>query len=366
MGTHLIMTVGTNALPLWVAWHHLKHELETPIKVWFVHTPDTLDETNRLAKYFAPDAHSLGYINTAPGNPKTVRDDVEVVLNNLEEFNDLHVHYTGGTKVMSVESVASLEYHLPAGIDYYSSYLDPRGGAGPTIIDSNGVTYDPPDARSGINVDLKDIAFLNGFELAPFVHEYYDRRASRYVRINLPERARLNQEQETGGNTLLNKMATGNQSGITPTNFEHAAYVALKQALERIKVENPDRTNYEIFHSVYVRRAGAGLRDANFELDVVAVLGYQIVVVSCTLNTENAPIKEKGMEVIIRARQLGGDEAQTIVLCQAHRNSAPRIERELQDQARGAGAPVRVWGTDKWTDLSNKFYDYLRRDLHWL
>ena len=47
--------------------------LHPPIKVWFVHTPDTQNETNRLAKYFAPDAHSLGYINKAPGNPKTVR-----------------------------------------------------------------------------------------------------------------------------------------------------------------------------------------------------------------------------------------------------------------------------------------------------
>ena len=116
---------------------------------------------------------------------------------------------------------------------------------------------------------------------------------------------------------------------------------------------------------MYVRRTGASQRDANFELDVVAVLGYQIVVVSCTLETENAPIKEKGMEVILRARQLGGDEAQTIVLCQAHRNRAPSIERELKDQARGAGAPLRVWGTDKWTNLSDKFYDYLQSDLHW-
>ena len=69
MGTHLIMTVGTNALPIWVAWYHLKNALKKPIKVWFVHTPDTQNETDRLAKYFAPDAHFLGYIETAPGEP---------------------------------------------------------------------------------------------------------------------------------------------------------------------------------------------------------------------------------------------------------------------------------------------------------
>ena len=150
------------------------------------------------------------------GTLKRYVDDVEVILNNPEEFNHLHVHYTGGTKVMSVESVASLEYGLPAGINYYSSYLDPRGGAGPTIIDSNGMTYGPSDARDGINVDLKDIAFLNDFELAPFVHEYYDRNARRYVPKNLPAPAILNQNQETEGNTLLGQMAPGIRIGVLP------------------------------------------------------------------------------------------------------------------------------------------------------
>ena len=41
MATQLIFTVGTNALPIWVAWYHLKDKLEAPIKVRLVHTTDT-------------------------------------------------------------------------------------------------------------------------------------------------------------------------------------------------------------------------------------------------------------------------------------------------------------------------------------
>ena len=277
---------------------------------------------------------------------------------------------------MSVETVAAVDYGLPEDpedkIRCYSSYLDPRGGAGPTIIDSNGVTYGPPDARNCINPDLNRIALLNGFTLAPFGlcghpynHQYYDENSRDWISECLPAPAKLDQNQKQEGNTALDRMHTWNDPYITPTNFEYAAYVALKQALKDIKTRNSDRSNYKVYHKVYVKRTGAGIRDPEFELDVVAVLGYQIVVVSCTLHNKKGPIKEKGMEVILRSRQLGGDEAQAIVLCKAHPRDAERIERELHDEVGSAGAPLRVWGTDKWTNLSDKFYDYLQNDLHW-
>ena len=51
MGTQLILTVGTNPLPVWVAWYHLKEKLQEPIQVRLVHTAGTVDERDRLKKY---------------------------------------------------------------------------------------------------------------------------------------------------------------------------------------------------------------------------------------------------------------------------------------------------------------------------
>ena len=366
MGTQLIFTVGTNPLPVWVAWHHLKDQLEQPVKVRLIHTPGTEDEKGRLVKYCS-DANFLDPISTSPGNPKKVHDDVQVVINTLEEFTHLHVHYTGGTKVMSVETVAALEYGLLElkGIEYHTTYLDPRGGEGPTIVDSHGKTYEPSDARNNINPDLRHIANLNGFTLAPFVHEYWDKNRGDYRRENIPKPVILNEDQEQQGNEVLDGMASTNPDYIDSTRFEYAAYVALKDALTKIEDRNATRNNYKLFNKVHVRRTGAAQRDAHFELDVVAILGYQIVVVSCSLETGSDSIKEKGMEVILRARQLGGDEAQAIVLCQAHPNVEKRIQKELHDEVGSAGAPLRVWGTDKWRNLSDHFYNYLRDDLYW-
>ena len=365
MGTQLIFTVGTNPLPVWVAWSHLKKVLEHPIKVRLIHTPETQDEKRRLVKY-CTGADFLDHISTSPGAPNKVHNDVQVVIGTLGEFTHLHVHYTGGTKVMSVETVAALEYGLSEeNVEYYTTYLDPRGDAGPIIVDSYGSPYGPPDVRNNINADLIRVANLNGFTIAPFVHEYRNRVTGSWERNDIPAPVILNQDQEQSGNEVLNRMAAGCRDHIDSTHFEYAAYVALKETLMRIECENPNRGNYQLFNKVHVRRTGAAQRDAHFELDVVAILGYQIVVVSCSLKTGSDPIKEKGMEVILRARQLGGDEAQAIVLCQAHPNVEQRVQKELHDEVGSAGAPLRVWGTNKWRDLSDNFYNYLRDDLHW-
>lgn len=364
MGTQLIFTVGTNPLPVWVAWYHLKDKLDPPISVRFVHTQGTVDEKDRLVRY-CHGGHFMSHIQTSPGDPGTVRQDVAVILNHLENNTNLHVHYTGGTKVMSVETVAGLEYDLPEGVELETSYLDPRGNSGPTIVNSYSKAL-VPDTRVNVPADLAHVAHLNGFTLGPFTHRYWNNDQGGYVTEKCPAPATLNNDQEAAGRGVLNKMSAGPKHGIHWTDFEYAAYVALKGALERIRTCNATRSNYQLFHSVNVRRTGANQTDPHFELDIVAILGHQILVVSCTLETGNAPIKEKGMEVILRARQLGGDEAQAIVLCRANPNHAQRLQKELHDEVGSAGTPLRIWGTDQWRNLSNNFYNYLRNDLHWM
>lgn len=365
MGTRLIFTVGTNPLPIWVAWFHLKNEL-TVNEVQLVHTAGTVDEKTRLRQYCNGANFVDNDISTSPGDPGVVRDNVGGIPSELDSaINNLHVHYTGGTKVMSVETVAELEYSLPNGVTLATSYLDPRGAGGPKIVDSNGHTL-VLDTRKDVPADLRRVAHLNGFTLAPFVHEYRDATRRRRVREECPAPAVLDENQETKGRTVLRRMKSGHPGGMDSKHFEYAAYVALKEALERIGTRNAKRENYKIFHSVNVRRTRVNQQTPHFELDVVAILGYQIVVVSCTLETGNALIKQKGMEVLLRARQLGGDEAQAIVLCGANSDNAQRLEGELYDEVGSAGAPLRVWGTDKWRELSNNFHNYLRNDLRWM
>ena len=353
MGTQLIFTVGTNPLPVWVAWHHLKGKLQPPVHVRFVHTANTTTEKERLKKY-CHGATFLNAIQTSAGNPRLVRDAIRPVVNNLADTDLLHVHYTGGTKVMGVETVAALEASLPQGIHLDTSYLDARSNSGPVIVNRAGNNW-VNDARKDIDPNLCRIALLNGFEIGPFDYQYWSKGC--LVKEECPAPGKPTQEELEWGMDALRRGRWKN-----PIHIEYGAYATLQKALRQIS----NRTNYQLFHSVHARRSGAkNQRIRHFELDVVAVLGYQIVVVSCTTASNSSMVKQKAMEAYHRARQLGGDEARALVLCSSHPNEADFIKAELQDETGSSDLPLQVWGRNTWGNLSHKFEHYLRNDLHW-
>ena len=434
MGTQLILTVGTNALPVWVAWYHLKDKLEQPVYVRFVHTRQTKPETMRLKQYFRG-ATFLSSLETSSGNPSTVRDDIMVVLN---ETTNLHVHYTGGTKVMSVETVSAIEAKRGENISLQTSYLDPRGDSGPIIVSRQpGPLVE--DTRKGISPSLKLIADLNGFELgknvgknvrtptseqlhagqqvldsvivdasmeenfrlifsnrnSPWNEAFADRRGNFCRRLpengnfHLPDKAndvwkdqllpKLNEvytncKWNLGDGTLSYSPRNKQQmqemeqmhNFLNGIWLEYAVYAALSNALKGIFSNNNERGNYALFHNVYVQRSRGKL----FELDVLAVLGHQIVVVSCTFTSNQALIKQKGMEAILRARQLGGDEARAIVLCSADKSVSDLVQRELHDEIGSTAPPLEIWGKSRYPrrpmqELTNKFGSYLRDKIKW-
>lgn len=364
MGTLLMLTVGTNPLPVWVALHHLKDNLRHPIHVRLVHTKETRPERDRLLKYNS-NAFAMDAVETVSGNPVTVRNDItQNLIHNLPNNTTcIHVHYTGGTKVMCVETVAAAEIFkislLSRNMDIETSYLDPRADTGATLIDRNGNAL-VSDTRKGVEPCLRRIAELNGFELGPFPYEYWDESGNNQTR-NCSAPGTLSAEQLAKGSTAL-------RSGYckSPELLEYGAYAAFQGALENISRQHPDRTNYRLFHKVYVRRAN--VRDASvkpFELDVVTVLGYQTVVVSCTLAYEHARVKQKGMEVILRMRQLGGIEARAIVLCRASRKAKQLIQSELKEDTGHSSLSLEIWAKDTWFHLQQTFHQYVRTNFGW-
>ena len=357
MATNLVLTVGTNPLPVWVAWHHLKDRLECPVNVLLVHTSATHAEMDRL-KAECAGAVFLDPLSTSAGSPGTVRGDIRGMVGRLTgDVSCVHIHYTGGTKVMGVETVSAAE-GLLSGNDQVmleTSYLDARGG--PAIVSRRGTLV--TDARIGVEADLKRIARLNGFQLGPFPYTYWDRTIGNERNVDCPgPRIPSDFEQEQG-------LYSVNHGRVTGESLEHGVYAAFRRALETIAPYNRSRVDYQLFHRVYVRRETRDSQVRPFELDVVAVLGYQVVVVSCTVDGRLDVVKHKGMEVSLRARQLGGDEARSIVLCGAHPGNVPRIEAELADETGSSDVPLQVWGSDTWSHLPNEFSRYLRKDLRW-
>lgn len=68
-----------------------------------------------------------------------------------------------------------------------------------------------------------------------------------------------------------------------------------------------------------------------FELDIIVLNGYQVCVISCTTGIRDFECKNKGFEVIHRARQIGGGEARAILVTCLEDNNNRRVEDFYED-----------------------------------
>ena len=358
MSTQLIMTIGTNALPIWVAWHHLKDKLGESVELRFIHTKQTKDEKVLLEKRIRseyPGTTILAGIPIKPGEPKTIRKAIEdnIITGRPEECTHFHIHYTGGTKSMGVETVSTIEKEIASdpNTTVNASYLNPRGSAGPEIVSRTSLHV--PDTRDGINVDLESIAELNGIKFTQPLTPTPDQlnRGIQWLNNNWPDPPAYRVADENTGFVL-----------------EYGVYAAFKRALK-----DKGREPWQLYRGMNARRVPRHGRRSNpnpFELDVVAVLGYQVVLVSCAILTEASPIKIKAMEGIIRAKQLGGEEAHCITVCKATNPSCDRIQAGLEDEMGDDNPHLRIWGKTNrgrlpdFNGLTSKFRSYLT-DLSW-
>ncbi|MEM7539141.1 MAG: hypothetical protein AAF639_43685, partial [Chloroflexota bacterium] len=101
----------------------------------------------------------------------------------------------------------------------------------------------------------------------------------------------------------------------------------------------------------------------DFEFDVAAMQGYQLYAVSCTRSAIQSVCKNKLFELLIRARQLGGDEARVGLVCGVL--NPMRLQQAVEEQWRVGennsrqGGNIRVFGASDLEHLPERFYDWL-------
>lgn len=93
------------------------------------------------------------------------------------------------------------------------------------------------------------------------------------------------------------------------------------------------------------RVAGAAPAEADAEIDVLAVIGYQLLAISCTTSLAAAMLLQKATEVWFRTQQLGGEEARPVVVSLAFSREVDNARENLQNNF-GAGANVEFIGRD--------------------
>lgn len=84
--------------------------------------------------------------------------------------------------------------------------------------------------------------------------------------------------------------------------------------------------------------------DANFELDVIMVNGYQLTGISCTTAEKKYLCKSKGFEILHRTKQIGGDEAKAVLITFMDNKTRDIVQKELLHDAGVAQGNICVLG----------------------
>lgn len=143
--------------------------------------------------------------------------------------------------------------------------------------------------------------------------------------------------------------------------FEHYIYMAVRDAVEEEKRScGGDMPEVELVWSLEVKRDST---DKGFELDIVMSVGYELKVISLTIDDNSLMAKHKFFEAVFRGEILGGTHSQVIAVNWAENREA--LKKELSSFSGEQYHHVEIWGKDEVKDydkLKNLVRELLRSE----
>lgn len=393
MFTDLILLIGTNPLPNYVAAKYFLKVNQDLNRIWLVcslrgekqaSTIPYGKSLELLLKSMHPKLN-IGYINISDvTNASNIRAAIKNKNNEFEGKN-IHLHYTGGTKAM----VANIYYVLTAEFinipPIECSYLSAKDFK----IYQDMVGTITGNLLSEIAIPLKDLLkihdFINKEPIILFknniigqaVINYFDQNKIldilnetnellNYLRNRNSQLKKLSNINPNWENYRPGKFAklidenTDEKNRVfnangTKNNFQNDHYVEEYAKFFEggwlelliyflLEKEYSKDINISVNSNVVVRKAE--WRDNNFEIDVLVIKGYQLIGISITTSSNKHLIKNKGFEIIHRSRQMGGDEAKSILISFAGEDVVQAIHDELVSDTGNAKENLLVLGIE--------------------
>lgn len=391
---NLFVLIGGNPMPNYVAAQLL---LAPEGHLHLIYSKDVKEVANKLTGYF-PDRHVLHELQ----DPTDSAEILKVVTEALQKHckpGTVGLHYTGGTKAMSVHAHRAISKQRNNAI---LTYLDARTlslrrddqsqkigiqyGTKPTVADLFNL-HDialqkalPQEAPQPLFPELeKALAIVHSKTEGRLAYEQW---CDHYLRSN----GRLIETSKELAEGLipypvepvLAKVANAMRVAFATDGeaFQPDEVVSKlkKKELARTKhlIKYLDGTWLEQWvlaaflanqqthrlHSFAVgietHQQEARLR---FEFDVAAMQGYQLYAVSCTRSGEKSLCKSKLFEAFTRATQMGGDEARVALVCAV---SAPAVlQEQVAEVWRTNRNRMRVFGADDLPYLPARFVKWL-------
>ncbi len=336
---HLVLLIGTNPLPNYVVAHCFLCINPNIQHIWLVHSEENKLQTgtdkqarnleNLLRERWEGSHQNLRYplsrisISDVSNANIIIRDIKTKMLKEWQNGADFHLNYTGGTKAMATHVYRRLQ-EFQRGNRYQFSYIDANNFR--LVVDEYGVVRfedctgtETDDLREIVSIDFKDLIALHGFQ-----------------RINHDKEIDCNAAREAYEKFL----DTSSQEKMSPReglDFEAFVYLGVRDRLE-----GRNKNTVNVFHNWLIRKPNWTTK---FQLDVMILHGYHLTGISCTARSDKDSCKSRGFEIIHRTKQIGGDEAGSILITRADRNTTKNLQDELTHDT-GGQDNILVLGVD--------------------
>lgn len=400
--TDLVLLVGTNPLPNYVVGKYFSLHNQNLNRIWLIYSEKT--EFNKggtkqyaddieavLKKEIARDINIKKEPISEISRSSDISNETREILSpgKCEEIEKLHLNYTGGTKAMSVHVYRELEKLW--GQRFSASYLDARDFS---IKFDDYMEYDIEDLRKTIEISWEGLFQLHNTKMTKKGERYLDYlrpeeienvlsklfilvekgkvaelkewvKESNKLKPNITDKsthdiinetmARFNINNNRVIFEFLKSLPEDDQnfyvSGKRKEKFSEflngkwlEIYVC--QLIKKMKPESAPLLNYNL---IPITDSQNSKNKKDFEMDVIMKNGYQICGISCGTaigKGKEGELKNKGFEVILRSRQLGGDEARAILVTLLNKNDIDRFERDLKGSAGSGRDNFTVLGID--------------------
>ena len=352
-----VFTVGSNPLPVYVVAEYLlktprqdeKH-FPRPDYLIFVYSKETekiqekIQESlrDKFKQYVRIEGVDLG---NGEREEDTVLNSLKNKLLNLSKsskISTLHLHYTGGTKPMSVFSyLAVKEFAQEQGIKAIFSDLHPDEA----VLVSNQQCSD--GLRKIVRLNVDQIIKLHGMDISHSGNqqlEYPDLDMKSFEKVIplLIDKSFIKSLEEK--NQIIKELGSI-FSSIMPKSWEEFVKNSNENVYNKFKnflngkwledymLYQLQQLQNEFFITDLRKSVKAKYNGRDCEIDVVAIRGYQMYLFSCTTSDDVKPVKGKAFEAIYRADQLGGSHARVIVVSllpqSGHNSSIETLENDL-------------------------------------
>lgn len=391
---HLMLLVGSNPLPNAVAGRLLTRPEG---EIVLLHTPDSANVAKNLKVWLESKGNKVGsQIEIRDeADPVDITSKVKGCLKDKMPVNP-GLHYTGGTKAMAVHAWQAVDQWARKNDRLKTttrSYLNPR---------SLEMIIDPVDPHSGepakrisvglaIELTIEDLLKLHGLVRKKSISKSSLPKAALALAEICSEKASFNSwkqwvDREVNGNCRFNnswksehelereKLQLFDDDRLTTAFLSENGHlddgIPLNQStfgkrkhfcqwLHGLWMEDHVLSNIgTISRSAHINDFAANIETTGtkFEVDIVAIRGYQMFAISCTTSDKKGLVKSKLFEAYVRARQMGGDEARIALVCCS--SEPAKVQRELQ-QTLGDDGRIRVFGQSDLPDIGNRLKQWI-------